>query len=560
MDPIISDRTRVIDTLKRVVPLMKNSNNPEDELLKFASDNGLPEEMLGAVAKAVNTLKTQSIYAAAKTAEDRGRSFSTIDVPALLDKYAAMGIKPSKSTATVAKDFDDWILESDTNEVPLKMAKVASATNAESIIEGDIIELDDNYSAHLDLIKKANKELEDFVNEERKSYAVSPVVEAQPTLADYSQEDYLQLQSELNTRNHALEAKFAKFFSPANLDSNKVPFYEVEQDVIDLYPEEDDIRSTLTKIATNLIEHFNLGDYIVTIDTYTQQRPEWDHSIKFASFLAPSEPTQIVNDIFEYHKNNRILQFLDRPLLITKVAAKGGTPTKDMGDFVVNFANYKTWDELENYIVSTGFGPDATKEIIKRIKPSWNSYQEELASESKQKPVSNYRVSGDFARNFERDLKRDYKEQMAKNEQITKELLTNTYEGLSRMKEKGVAPFKYLHDIYWNHPVNKSKTQDSILNSMDKVRAEGIFNDLMFTDPVLSRLTDEEQNDLSDIYNAAKNLYPDISTNRVLLRTFLRQAAETNGIDLNAAKLLADTEAQKQKALGSKFVTDKKKL
>ena len=39
MDPIISDRTRVIDTLKRVVPLMKNSNNPEDELLKFASDN-----------------------------------------------------------------------------------------------------------------------------------------------------------------------------------------------------------------------------------------------------------------------------------------------------------------------------------------------------------------------------------------------------------------------------------------------------------------------------------------------------------------------------------------
>ena len=102
MDHINSDRTRVIDTLKRVVPLMKNSNNPEDELLKFASDNGLPEEMLGAVAKAVNTLKTQSIYAAAKTAEDRGKSFSTIDVPALLDKYAAIGIKPSKSTATVA--------------------------------------------------------------------------------------------------------------------------------------------------------------------------------------------------------------------------------------------------------------------------------------------------------------------------------------------------------------------------------------------------------------------------------------------------------------------------
>ena len=60
----------------------------------------------------------------------------------------------------------------------------------------------------------------------------------------------------------------------------------------------------------------------------------------------------------------------------------------------------------------------------------------------------------------------------------------------------------------------------------------------MTTDPVLSKLNHHQRRELADIYQAAKDYYPDLVRNKTVLKTFLRQGVETGGMDLNTVSIL----------------------
>ena len=77
-----------------------------------------------------------------------------------------------------------------------------------------------------------------------------------------------------------------------------------------------------------------------------------------------------------------------------------------------------------------------------------------------------------------------------------------------------------------------------MLDEINNVKSEEFFNDLMITDPVLSKLNHKQRRELADVYQAAKDYYPDLVRNKSVLKTFLRQGVEAGGIDINTAQTL----------------------
>ena len=68
---------------------------------------------------------------------------------------------------------------------------------------------------------------------------------------------------------------------------------------------------------------------------------------------------------------------------------------------------------------------------------------------------------------------------------------------------------------------------------MDKIEAQSILQQLLFSDPILSKLNDNEVDNLMESYNTIVNRNPSIALDKGLLRTVLRQAANIQGIDAN---------------------------
>lgn len=65
-----------------------------------------------------------------------------------------------------------------------------------------------------------------------------------------------------------------------------------------------------------------------------------------------------------------------------------------------------------------------------------------------------------------------------------------------------------------------------------------VLEQLLYTDPVLSNLSDSETENLMDIYNTIVKRNPEVGNDIGLLRSLLRQAVAANGIDINALKTI----------------------
>lgn len=65
-----------------------------------------------------------------------------------------------------------------------------------------------------------------------------------------------------------------------------------------------------------------------------------------------------------------------------------------------------------------------------------------------------------------------------------------------------------------------------------------VLEQLLYTDPVLSKLSDSETDNLMDIYNTIVKRNPEVGNDIGLLRSLLRQAVAANGIDINALKTI----------------------
>ena len=476
-EPIVSDRSQVIEGVKKVIPRMQNSTHPEAELLAFAKENNLAPEMLGSIAKAINTLKTQSIYASAKTPEERGKSFSTIDVPSLLAQYETPEVK---KVASIADDF--------MFDFTAPMKKAASEKHEESE-EEDIKELfEDEF--------KPNKESEEIAD---KFFAEEPKLKLASAKPEYKHtfQDYLDLSEELHAENAEILNKFAKYFNPQNIN-RKYAFYELEQIALDNADISDEV---INKIAADL-KGRNLED-IKTLDDKSKE-PVWGVSYKRASNLAKDINSldniekDLVEGIIEFNRNNVILKqavaSIEGPRTeepIMEWVHSDGSPTYTSKPK----PKARAWQPTSRFHVNTVYVPSSNPQKIPQPKAEGSSFLSVAAG------------------------------------------LTEAPFGSSL--EKSLDPYKDIWSTFWNSKPQENPVKNMILDEINDVKSEEFFNDLMFTDSVLSKLNESEQRELADIYQAAKDLYPDIAKNRSVLKTFLRQAVETSGMDVNTMGMLA---------------------
>lgn len=605
MDKIL-DRNSVIESVKQLIPAMQQSSDPEGELLRFASERKMAPEMLGAIAKAINTLKTQSVYATAKEASERGRSFSTIDTEALLDKYAKQSMPNIVNMSDITKDNDDYFT------VEVQDIKKVAADHSDDIQEGNISDLFESEFQHIpsDADKAFIDQAEIFFDSE-----VANKFAGNKEEKSYTEQDYLDLAEELNFNLSGIEHKFAKFFNPSNTKRDK-EFYEIVQDTKDLYNiYSEDFDKAAVKLANVLHTVYGLGEYVLQNDNET--KPVWGIRFKRASHLAPDHNYDISDDLYDYYTNCLNLEVVNEAISrdFYKSAATtdhGSGPkskptpkpktlyekwlkdngyididqdtgqiylaTPETGDpdweEFVRTVPYDVLEELsKSAVVPDGYVSEILAAKEKILNQETNDGDIDSAGKDDEytpnfilngKPIKSY----DDSKEKKDAFKIKYPAVFKPNDLVkTKTSIPqDTTKGSSKFnwsnlfptgssrginvppidlaeaatvaKNISMAPYKFLYQSLKNSKPVVNKTEGALVDEINKVKSEEFFNDLMTTDPVLSKLNHHQRRELADIYQAAKDYYPDLVRNKTVLKTFLRQGVETGGMDLNTVSIL----------------------
>ena len=603
MDKIL-DRNSVIESVKQLIPAMQQSSDPEGELLRFASERKMAPEMLGAIAKAINTLKTQSVYATAKEASERGRSFSTIDTEALLDKYAKQSMPNIVNMSDISKDNDYYFT------VEVQDIKKVAADHSNNIQEGNISELFESEFQHIpsDADKAFTDQAEIFFDAE-----VANKFANNKEGQSYTEQDYLDLAEELNFNLSGIEHKFAKFFNPSNTKRDK-EFYEIVQDTKDLYNiYSEDFDKAAVKLANVLHTVYGLGEYVLQNDDET--KPVWGVRFKRSSHLAPDHNYDISDDLYDYYTNCLNLEVVNEAIsrdfyksaattdpgpgpkskpkpktLYEKWLNDNGYIDIDQDTGQIYLATPETgdpdWEEFvrtvpydvleelsKSAVVPDGYVSEILAAKEKILNQETNDGDNDSAGKDDEytpnfilngKPIKSY----DDSKEKKDAFKIKYPAVFKPNDLVKAKtsIPQDTTRGSARVnwsnlfptgssggsnvppidlaeaatvaKDIGMAPYKFLYQSLKNSKPVVNKTEGALVDEINKVKSEEFFNDLMTTDPVLSKLNHHQRRELADIYQAAKDYYPDLVRNKTVLKTFLRQGVETGGMDLNTVSIL----------------------
>lgn len=557
MDKIL-DRNSVIESVKQLIPAMQQSSDPEGELLRFASERKMAPEMLGAIAKAINTLKTQSVYATAKEASERGRSFSTIDTEALLDKYTKQSMPNIVSMSDITKDNDDYFT------VEVQDIKKVAADHSDDIHEGNISELFESEFQHIpsDADRAFIDKAEIFFDEEVANKFANNKEEQ-----FYTEQDYLDLAEELNFNLSGIEHKFAKFFNPSNTKRDK-EFYEIVQDTKDLYNiYSEDFDKAAVKLANVLHTVYGLGEYVLQSDDKIKQ--VWGVRFKRASYLAPDHNYDISDDLYDYYTNCLNLEVVNEAISrdFYKSAA---TTTPGPGSKPRPKTKPKT--AYEKWLVDNAYVhiDDQTGQIRLAIpspdNPDWEEFAQNIPDsilEELDKAYPQFNILADVvktraeikdrqAADKDKENKEPKSDPKSEPKANTKDFLTRPSPNVPSKtepidfnkafevgKDIALAPYKFIYKSLKESKPTVNKTESKLLDEINNVKSEEFFNDLMITDPVLSKLNHKQRRELADVYQAAKDYYPDLVRNKSVLKTFLRQGVEAGGIDINTAQTLS---------------------
>lgn len=559
MDKIL-DRNSVIESVKQLIPAMQQSSDPEGELLRFASERKMAPEMLGAIAKAINTLKTQSVYATAKEASERGRSFSTIDTEALLDKYTKQSMPNIVNMSDITKDNDNYFT------VEVQDIKKVAADHSDDIHEGNISELFESEFQHIpsDADKAFIDKAEIFFDEEVANKFANNKEEQ-----SYTEQDYLDLAEELNFNLSGIEHKFAKFFNPANTKRDK-EFYEIVQDTKDLYNiYSEDFDKAAVKLANVLHTVYGLGEYVLQSDDKTKQ--VWGVRFKRASHLAPDHNYDISDALYDYYTNCLNLEVVNEAIsrdfyksAATTTPGPGSKPRPKPAPET----SYEKWLVDNRYVRVDEQTGQIILAVPKPGTPDWEEFAQNIPDsilEELDKAYPQYNILADVVKTKAEikdrqaaDKGKENKENKEPKSEPKSEPKANTKDFLTRPspnvpsktepidfnkafevgKDIALAPYKFIYKSLKESKPTVNKTESKLLDEINNVKSEEFFNDLMITDPVLSKLNHKQRRELADVYQAAKDYYPDLVRNKSVLKTFLRQGVEAGGIDINTAQTL----------------------
>ena len=542
-------QNNIIMWLEDVVPQMQKSASPVDCLLKYAKEHNFSPAILERVGHMFNSLKTNSAYNLAKEASHRGDYISTLDVPDLLEKYSSFDNDIDYDN--LITNFNRWNIAEGESQT-LKLA----STNQKV---GDVKDL--CVFKHIDE-EESHKKLESFYNKQQiqKTAAASnksskPVLEFWEVikLASELKDSAINVASAANLNQRELVDKFAskhirnQFKDYDRFDLNIKNFIDDE-----LFSE------SLNKFAKALKSKSPVYSKLVK----TASETGLDKKLKLGNSAELNE--EDVNIVFEFHNNCRLNKLASELNLlgdnILKFAATTSTTFNlDQIKDQIKQVELDLTDFVNNAADPNGRFSDKAKYTIDLLKGKLNDLhrlRDGLIADQRKEIERQRAEARDAYLKEEKDLKE--KADLERKERLefksdSEKGFKDVEEGFKTIGEKTIGGIKdvakgltssisdvsgNLQDLYARVESMKnedrvSELRDPIKAEMDKIEAQSILQQLLFSDPILSKLNDNEIDNLMESYNTIVNRNPSIALDKGLLRTILRQAANIQGIDTN---------------------------
>lgn len=555
--PTVNQNT-IVAYLEDVIPQMQKSASAEDCLLKYAHDHNFSPAILERVGHMFNSLKVNSTYNMAKQASHRGDYVSTLDVPSLLEKYQDL-----------AKDLDYEKLQTACNTLSslnpgeamaFKLASENKPNDAPISNEGSVKDLFVNVqSEEIDfaneLVKAFHDCDEELKNETKKQASTTSkdfyIVEtlAYTKLLKDTMQGYSDLKEEYIQKAASISDKFKSIYgtsTPLKYASVEkvLSFNELERDAILSYTG-NDLNAFKASIS-------NLADYISGSVKKIARATESD--FKYVKIV--KEIPSLQKDLEEYHESlesiklantgiNAILKLIDQvdPFShSTKVAA-----TTTTMDPAVQAQLNAIADKLKALEAAYNtYNADAVSLQQKLL----NSQNDILNLSKKNKdalgtkdtsylkaPVSS--ASPDIP-----GLAKDTLNPLIDTTTDLGKKIISMPSDLLAETQKGIGS---LYTMYRDTPEGVSPKQMKALSKMQEVNAKAKLEELLYMDPILSKLDDTQLDDLLDVYNSIVSNNPAIALDKGVLKTLLRRAVESSGIDLGTVESLSKIVATKNK-------------
>lgn len=534
-------QNNIIMWLEDVVPQMQKSASPVDCLLKYAKEHNFSPAILERVGHMFNSLKTNSAYNLAKEASHRGDFISTLDVPALLEKYSSFD--DAIDYDNLITNFNRWNIA----EGESQTFKLASSSSSKTKV-GNIKDL--CIYNHLDvkndfIHNKLNSFYEQLDQQSKVASDVSVTPFEKWEVAKFAEElksFAIQNTSTANLKQIDLVNKFAskhlkdEFKDFAYFDFNMRNFIDDEE-----------FNESLSKFANAL----------------KSKSPVYAKWIKSASDnglvkkikLADSSKVdqEDANTVYNFHKECEINKLASKLYAVGDILSKYAstiTSIDQLKDLESQIHDLN--DDIDATIMSGATNQGRLDERVKTYISELQKRREHLIrtqaavksdlqrlEDQKQKQLEKEKFEEEKVLEKQKEDSRKGKEDIAN---AFNAILTPTKEGIKQVttgfKDSISDVSNSLQNLYKSVESMKnegrvSAMQDPIKAEMDKIEAQSILQQLLFSDPVLSKLNDNEIDNLMESYNTVVNRNPSIALDKGLLRTILRQAANIQGVDAN---------------------------
>jgi hypothetical protein len=597
----------IVMWLEDVVPQMQKAASAEDCLLKYAKDHNMSPAILERMAHMFNSLKTNSAYNLAKTASDRGAFITTLDVPALVEKYSslAQGLDYNKLISNVSK----YTGLNDGQEIQVKLASI------NKVKEGDINDLcilsdlsfmrpslNTKIAKVVNKEKNENKECKEDKDCKEKSKS-EKTLEANKLLEEAHKEHAESLKKKTEAIKNLIKKYRITEFKGFHKAANELAYIIDDSDFTSII---DKVKSDIAK--TNKV----YGKYL---------EEDLSKTASIKGLIKESDiDIDIANDFMQYyegyqqaHKADYLLNKSSELIKSAKVFKDGRNQINKSKDHDYNYYDYDDYDslykkvedikktrkEIENHMNNIRKRNDAKREQIETEKKKAERDQKKQEHQTNtaitdtmlqkeqldldhqkfkhQQEQDEYKKEQDARElqrkillekeeqarkdrqelyNLERDRINDerYLEEKEKNEKkekdekfqknldlatkgiyeaskATGDLLTKAVESSTNMLDRWVEQYQQMNDAADLYKDRQSEIVDPIRKTMDEIESETILQQLLFLDPILSKLNDDEIDNLMETYNTLVAKNPQIATDKGLLRNLLRQAANVKSVD-----------------------------
>lgn len=532
-------QNNIIMWLEDVVPQMQKSASPVDCLLKYAKEHNFSPAILERVGHMFNSLKTNSAYNLAKEASHRGDFISTLDVPALLEKYSSFDSDIDYDN--LITNFNRWnIAEGESQTFKLASSKTKI---------GDVKDL--CVYDHLDVKNDViHNKLNSFYE---KLDQQSKIANDNTKVKPFEKWEIAKLAGEL--KSFAIQNT-----STANLKQIELINKFASKHLKDEFKNFDSFEFNMKNFIDDELFNESLSKFANALKSKSPVYAKWiksanetglDKKIKLADSSKVDQ--EDANIVYSFHKECEVNKLASKIYAMGENLSKYASTISSLDELKDLSSKIQALDDdidatIMSGAVTDGRFDDRTRTYISELQKRRDHLIRTQASikadlqrleDQKQKQLKEETLDSEKALEKQKEESRKGKEDLTT---AFKSVATPTLEGAKQIAMGLTGSISdtntSLQNLYKSVESMKnegrvSAMHDPIKAEMDKIEAQSILQQLLFSDPVLSKLNDNEIDNLMESYNTVVNRNPSVALDKGLLRTILRQAANIQGVDAN---------------------------